>query len=120
MIKKDALDAALAAHAQWKSRLLDAIKTGESEFKVENVKKDNACLFGQWLYKLTPEEMESEDFKKVKALHAEFHQAASEILNMALTGNKEDAIKKLEPGGGYGSISGKLILALNNWKDKLH
>jgi len=29
------------------------------------------------------------------------------------------AQKRLEFGGGYGSISGKLVLALNEWKSKL-
>jgi len=119
MLKKEAIEAALTAHSAWKARLLDAINNGESEFKPDVVKKDNACLFGQWLYKLSPEEAQGEDFVKVKALHAEFHEVASEILKLAVSGKKEEAIKKLEPGGGYGNISGKLVLALNNWKGKL-
>jgi hypothetical protein len=120
MIKKDAIDAALTAHAQWKNRLLEAIKTGQSEFNADIVKKDNACLFGQWLYKLSPEDILSEHYSKVKKLHAEFHETAADILKLALEGKKNEALKKLEPGGGYGSISGKLVLALNSWKDSMN
>lgn len=119
MVNKETIDAALSAHAQWKKRLQEAISTGKSEFQADEVKKDNGCQFGKWLYAVTGDIVKSEDYIKVKSLHAEFHKVAAEILEFALTGKKEEALKKLQPGGGYGSISGKLVIALNNWKDKL-
>lgn len=119
MVSKEEIDAALAAHSLWKKRLLDAITTGQSEFQVEIVKKDNACQFGKWLYSLPDEVKNETDFTKIKDLHAEFHKTAATILEFAVTGQKETALKKMETGGGYGSITGKLVLALNDWKIKL-
>ena len=55
----------------------------------------------------------------MKELHAEFHNAAAEILDLALKGKTEEAQKKLEFGGGYGQISGRLVLALQAWRNKL-
>jgi len=119
MISKEEIDSALTAHGLWKKRLLDAIEKGTSEFKVYVVNKDNACQFGQWLYSLSEEEKSSQDFMKIKDLHAEFHKTAAAILELAMNGKKEEALKKMEYGGGYGQITGKLVLALNEWKNKL-
>lgn len=119
MISKEAIDTALYAHSLWKKRLQEAIENGRSEFLVETVKKDNACQFGQWLYGLTEAEKGKEDFKNIQTLHAEFHKTAAEILALAVSGRKEEALKKIEFGGGYGKITGKLVLALNDWKSKL-
>lgn len=119
MVSKEAIDSALNAHAQWKIRLKDAIEQGQSEFKVDVVKKDNECQFGKWLHSLPESDRQTEDYQKIKTLHAEFHKTAGEILELAVTGQKDEAVKKLEHGGGYGRITGKLVLALNEWRSKL-
>ena len=119
MITNEAIDSALAAHSQWKTRLQDAISSGKSEFKAEVVMKDNTCQFGQWLYGLTGEDVKSDNYVKVKGLHADFHKIAGEILALALSGKKDEAMKKLGQGGPYGSATGKLVLALPAWKEKI-
>ena len=118
-MNKESIDAALAAHSQWKKRLQDAIENGKSEFKPEVVKTDNACQFGQWLYSLPTQVQKTSDFIKVKQLHADFHAIAGEILNLAITGKKEIAREKIESGKEYSHATGKLVLALQSWKDKL-
>ena len=119
MVTKEAIDAALSAHAQWKKRLEDALSTGKSEFKVDVVQKDNACQFGQWLNGLPPQDTRSEDFNKVKTLHADFHKTAADILSLALSGKKEEAATMLAYSGKYSYATGKLVLALQAWKSKL-
>jgi methyl-accepting chemotaxis protein len=119
MVTKEAIDSALTAHALWKKRLQDAVSTGKSEFKPETVRTDNACQFGQWLYGLPLGDTKSESYLKVKTLHADFHKVAGDILQLALSGKKEEGLKKLEYGGEYGSITGKLVLALQSWKEKI-
>jgi methyl-accepting chemotaxis protein len=119
MVSKEAIDAALSAHSLWKKRLQDAVSTGQSEFKADAVKRDNTCQFGQWLYSLHGDDAKSEDYQKVKVLHADFHSIAGDILALALSGKKDEALMKLGTGGTYGSATGKLVLALQAWKEKL-
>jgi hypothetical protein len=119
LVTKEAIDSALTAHAAWKKRLQDAIDKGTSEFKVEVVEKDNVCQFGQWLYSLQEDDTFTQDYAKAKDLHAEFHKTAASVLEKAINGSKEEALKIMEFGGGYGKITGKLVIALNEWKSKL-
>jgi hypothetical protein len=119
MITRESIESGLAAHALWKKRLLEAIEKGRSDFQVATVRKDNACDFGKWLHGLPAEDRSGEDFRKVLELHAEFHRAAGDILALAVEGKKEEARKQLEYGGAYGHVSGKLILAMNGWKEKI-
>jgi hypothetical protein len=119
MITKEAIEAALSTHAQWRNRIQNAIETGTSEFKPNIVKTDNNCEFGKWLYDLSSEDKKSDDYSIVKVLHADFHKVAGEILQLAVSGKKEDAIKKIASGGDYQTATGKLVLALREWKNKL-
>jgi hypothetical protein len=43
MVDPASLDHAIAAHAEWKFRLREAIKTGQSGWAVENVRPDDLC-----------------------------------------------------------------------------
>ncbi|MFZ1082842.1 MAG: CZB domain-containing protein [Candidatus Kryptoniota bacterium] len=119
MIAKEAIDEAVRDHSEWKKRLREAITIGRSEFKIWVVKQDNECQFGKWLHSLSEEEMKSEDFQKVKTLHAEFHKVAGKVLEFALTGGKDAASKMMRQSGTYGDITGRFVLALNDWKNKL-
>jgi hypothetical protein len=117
-VDKNAIDSAVAGHAQWKARLTDAIEKGQSDFQVATVRRDNACAFGQWLYGVPASVRDSEDGKKVRALHAEFHELAAVILDNALKGEKQQALKMMELGGCYSMTSGKLVIALKEWASK--
>jgi hypothetical protein len=119
MVSRDAIDAALAAHAEWKQRLHDAIATGKSEFKVEDVKRDDACSFGQWLHGLQGEDVGNEDFNKVQSLHAAFHKTAGVILELAIAGKKDLALAMMDTGGMYSGATGDLVQALQTWKGNL-
>jgi sarcosine oxidase gamma subunit len=119
MVNKEAIDAALAAHAQWKKRLQEAIETGQSTFAPDTARKDNVCQFGQWLYALPDADRQTTTFAKVRELHAAFHSSAGEILRLALSGKKAEALKALEFGGPYGKATGELVLALQTWKQQL-
>jgi hypothetical protein len=119
VITKEAIDSALTSHSLWKLRLHGTIETGNSVFNVDLVKDDNACQLGKWLNGLSKEEAGKPDFIKIKELHTEFHKAAAEILELALNGNKEEALKKIEHDEGYGKITKELVRALNEWKKKL-
>lgn len=119
MVTREAIDAALGVHAKWRTRLESAIATGKSDFIPGVVAKDDACDFGRWLHTLSGEDTKTAHYAKVKVFHAEFHTTAGKILNMAVSGRKADAQKALEPGGDYARIAGKLVMAMNVWKETI-
>ena len=119
MLDSKMIDKAVLAHKEWKTRLEHAIQTGQSEFSPAIVKGDNSCEFGKWLYGLAASDKSGSDFKTVRDLHAEFHKIAGEILQQAISGQQEEAMKNLSFGGTYGVASSKLTTALYEWKKKL-
>ena len=113
------LNRAIAAHAQWKYRLKQAIEAGTSEWTAESVRPDNLCEFGKWLHSASPAETATERWKKIRELHAEFHKEAARILTMALAGRKTEAEAAVALGSHFSRTSADLTLALVSWRDSL-
>jgi methyl-accepting chemotaxis protein len=99
--------------------LFDAVDTGKSEWTVETIRAHDRCQFGQWLASLTPAESSSEHCQKVTELHAQFHQAASEVLELALTGRKQDAEAAIALGSPFAVVSANLTMAMSAWKEAI-
>lgn len=116
---QDEIENALLAHATWKQRLNTAIVTGSSEFKASSVRMDNCCDFGKWFYSLPLALRGTSSAVTIQKLHAEFHAEAATILDLALKGKQEEALNLLNAGSHYNTISGKLYLALKQWKKLL-
>ena len=110
------IDKAIGAHGAWKQRLKMAIETGNSEFTTQQVRVDDRCVFGQWLYNLPASIKTNDHWKNIQRLHAEFHAEAAHVLTIALSGKKEEALILLEPGGKYTLLTGQLGIALTKWK----
>ena len=110
---------AIGAHGKWKLNLRTAINRGKSEYSVEDIRCDNLCEFGKWLYGPTIDEetKAGKPYEVVKRLHAEFHRCASQVLFYAVNDKKDEAIQLLE--GEYTERSDILIKALNKWKGEL-
>jgi hypothetical protein len=109
------VNAAVAAHGQWKARLRDAISTGSSEFQVAVVSQDAQCVFGKWLYGEGKTSFPSAaDREKVRTLHAEFHREAAKVLALAVSGKAKEASLALEPGSPFSKISGSLVSTLTH------
>ena len=114
-----AIMAAVGAHSMWKARLKAAIASGKVEPAVDIIAKDDQCAFGKWLY---GKEIEAADrmspyYKKVIALHAEFHRQAARVAGEVLAGNKDTAIAHMELGGDYGRASDLLTKTMLEWKN---
>ena len=60
--------------------------------------------------------METEKFKTVQKLHAEFHTVACDILALALKGKKEEALAELDHQRRYARISEQLVQAMIEWR----
>ena len=111
-------DRAIAAHAKWKYRLFLAIKTGQSEFRVSDVRPDDRCDFGAWLSSLPDTEKRTERCQQVRALHTEFHKIAAEVLDLALRGKQQEAQAAIGLGSRFADISSQLTLALGAWENQ--
>jgi len=117
---KQEINKTIASHSMWKVRLLDAIKNGTSEFSVDEVKVDNKCEFGQWLYEKIGESWKTDEhYKKVLDLHAQLHTETARILSLALDGKAEIARNEMALGSEFSKLSSKLTLALMDWKKQL-
>ena len=113
------IDKAIAAHGMWKTRLKQAIDTGETDIPVEMIRTDDHCIFGKWLNGPTHSAADklSNHYKTVKQLHAEFHRIAAHVAELAMAGNRKEAEKMIALGGDYASISSKLTAAMKDWKN---
>lgn len=110
---------AIHAHGTWKLRLSTAIATGKSDADPYTTKCDNLCAFGQWLYGPTIDSATraGKPYQVVKRLHAEFHDTASRVLDLALSGRKQEARMLMDDE--YAQRSDKLIRALTKWRKEL-
>jgi hypothetical protein len=112
------LDHAIAAHAKWKFRLREAIRTGHSEWTVDKVRPDDLCDFGKWLNSLPLADRMTKEWKDAKTLHAKFHIAAADVLESAIAGRKSEADTAMAPGGAFADVTTKLVRVLTDWKKK--
>ncbi len=116
MSTADALDRAIAAQAKWKYRLMEAIDTGKSQWQVGNVRTDHACEFGKWLSDLPLSLRLSDHCQEVRALHAEFHTLAADVLELAIAGRREEATAAMALGSRFAVVSSNLTMAVIAWK----
>ena len=119
MIDASQIDHGIASHARWKYRLFDAVKTGRSEWTVQQIRSHTNCEFGRWLATLLPEERQSRQCKAVAEMHQQFHVAASEVLELALQKQKEAAQAAIALNSPFSLLSANLTAAMAAWKDSL-
>lgn len=114
---KDEINAAIAAHSQWKVRLKGAIDTGKLDVPIGTIRVDDQCAFGKWLHgdTLPAEVKASPHYAKVRELHARFHQVAAAVAEAALAGRKAEAEASMGITGEYGRASADLTRAMMDW-----
>lgn len=113
------IEQAIGNHALWMSRLRQAILEAPAALEVEEIRAEDQCDFGKWLHgsRLSVEDRESGVYQEVKRLHAEFHQVAAQVVELAASGRTCDAYGLLY--GEYITISGRLAIAMRAWQEKL-
>ena len=82
------------------------------------MKADNQCQFGKWLYgaEVSAEDRQSDRSRSTKRLHAQFHEEASKIAQLAIAGQKEAAERAMGPPPGYVRISSALSDVPGRWR----
>jgi len=111
----DAVTAAISAHVAWKTHLSVAITLGTSRFQVDEVARDDLCVFGCWLMG-DAALREAPLYAEVLALHARFHLEAARVLGTALDGQRAEACAAMAPGSAFDGASSQLVAALKAWR----
>ncbi len=120
MSTKDEIKNAVAAHGRWKTKLRTAIDTGKIDTPIQTIKADNQCAFGKWLHgpTITERQKNADHYREVKKLHAVFHEKASKVAQLAISGNKTAAGRMLEVNGEFSTASAALSTAMLTWLKK--
>jgi hypothetical protein len=113
------LNAAIVAHDEWKARLLAAIEAGSSELDPDTIRADDRCAFGKWLYSVGPALKASLHYQRVCDLHGRFHEAAADVLGLAIGGKRPQALTSLEFGSEYVNASVLLVDEMELWRAEL-
>jgi methyl-accepting chemotaxis protein len=117
MSTQDQINAAISAHAAWKTRLKSAIDSGSSEVSPSVVQQDNLCDFGKWLQgTAATENKSSPHYAKCVERHRHFHIVAARVLSFALSGKKDEALHSMGLQGDYTQASAALTKAMMDWK----
>lgn len=113
------IEEALGKHALWMSELRQAVLHAPADIDVESIRADNRCAFGRWLYgsSWSSAERASASYEEVRRVHAEFHQLAGEIVELAASGRTLEAYGLLY--GDYVTVSGRLAIAMRAWQARL-
>jgi predicted RNase H-like nuclease (RuvC/YqgF family) len=120
MSLKDEIKKAVGDHGMWKKTLKNAVDTGEIDIQISIIKDDNQCSFGKWLYgsTITEKEKNSSHYHEVRELHADFHEKASKVAELATSGQKARAMKMLDANGEFTTASAALTTSMMAWLKK--
>ena len=113
------IEQAIQTHTQWMSQLRQAVLDALSGIDVQTVRADSHCEFGKWLRGpgLSANDRLTDHYLEVRRLHAEFHDLAGKIVELAAAGRVAEAYTLLY--GEYITLSGRLILARRAWQASL-
>jgi hypothetical protein len=111
---KSEIEKAVLAHSLWKTHLKEAITTGKSHFSVTTVGNSHLCEFGKWLD--SAEANTIPNYQEVVKLHQEFHKAAAQVLELALSGKSEAALSQMQLGSHFSQLTAQLVSKLAELK----
>ncbi|ELA09598.1 hypothetical protein MOMA_04310 [Moraxella macacae 0408225] len=108
---------ALKAHADWKSKLRNAIETGE-ELDEAKVSRDDLCVLGTWLHdKDTQNTLAGlESYRHCKHKHADFHKEIGKVARAINSKNFDLAKQMIATGSEYSDLSTEIAMSLHQLK----
>ncbi len=109
-------DEAIQAHSAWKQKL--ALYLAKPDKSIDSVKlaQDHHCELGKWIHSQNAAVQRTPVFQDLKEEHANFHQAASEIVKRADAGQKTTEEIALGAASPYAACSSKIVSALMRMK----
>lgn len=122
MIAKAEIEKAIGSHALWKGRFKAALEARRPMAPREYIVEDDQCEFGIWLRSpaLSAEERASEVVRAIEGLHAKFHRAAAQVIELAESHREFEVGLSVSPGGAFHEASAALLEALKAWHESLN
>ncbi len=109
---------AIGAHIWWKNEFENDVRNGWHCFNPELAASSYESDLGLWLAEISPAEQEWPHFEKVQSLYTDFHEAAAEVVQMAMSGEMDSAEASIRTGP-YAQKATALTLALKNWMESV-
>ena len=102
----------ITAHLKWKTRLRNAIRTGES-FDVDAVRRDDCCQLGRWLHQTGRQRYgQQPTFTQLLQHHAQFHQEAAKVAQAANAGNQSAVERMIDAQTPFSQATQATVMAL--------
>ena len=112
-------DEAVQAHAAWKIKLSTYIRKTDGSLKSADVRADNRCALGQWLYGEGKKYASTTEYQSLVGEHARFHRAAGEVIDEVHSGKAVNAELILNFNSEYGIASRNVVKAIMELKRKV-
>ncbi|MEI7606036.1 MAG: CZB domain-containing protein [Rhodospirillaceae bacterium] len=112
------IEDAIQVHCAWADRLKAAIEAGASDLAPDAVGRDESCPFGRWLLgDGIPESAKRlHSYDHALEVHRDFHRHAGEALALALAGERDEAVRRLDNTSPFTMASVMLTLTLRAWQ----
>ncbi|MDD2816845.1 MAG: CZB domain-containing protein [Thiotrichaceae bacterium] len=99
------------AHSLWKQHLRKAIESGSCHLSVEEAGNEKKCHLGKWL--ASEEAQTLPNYAELVEIHHHFHRQAAQILQLALNGNRHEALNAMAMGSYFNKLTSQLVNAIN-------
>ncbi len=111
--KAEAFDfsAAVAKHAEWKTRLRSAAMRGE-KMDATTLGRDDCCPLGKWLHGDGRQWGSRPQFTALVQHHAKFHRTAGAIAELVNKGSLDEAKRQLNNGTAFANATQQVLLAI--------
>jgi hypothetical protein len=112
------LDAAIAKHMEWKTRLRNAALRNEP-LDVATIRRDDCCPLGKWLHGEGGRIWSSQPrFVALVDRHREFHLETGKVAATITGGAKEQGLKMLDGGTPFAQATQAVVMAIRALKNE--
>lgn len=109
---------AVSVHMQWKQKLRAVVEGREEPLNAESAAADCACELGKWIHGEGAMHKNEPAYQELLQAHANFHQAAADLMTKALAGDRTGAFQSVN-GGEFQNASRRTVLAIGNLRHEL-
>lgn len=109
---------AVSVHMQWKQKLRAIVDGREAPFEADSASSDCACELGKWIHGEGAMHKSEPAYQELLQAHANFHQAAADLMAKAQAGDRAGALQSLN-GGEFQIASSRTVLAIGNLRHEL-